>query len=222
MTRKYLGDFWSKYNPLARIRRSRMRSSLKNNNISFLCPNCIGGILFHDLGLEFRSPTINLMIYMNQFARFMLNFEHYANSSFKEYKANGFACPCALLDDIEVHFTHYKSFEEGVQKWNQRMQRVDKGNEFVFLMECDGLSYDDMVKLGEQNYKGLVIFTYKEYPDLPYCCYIPEYKDNGRVGNILKKSWVDDHRKYEEYFDFVKWFNEADGKNYDITPFKRR
>lgn len=25
---------------------------------SFLCPNCIGGILFHDLGMRFYSPTL--------------------------------------------------------------------------------------------------------------------------------------------------------------------
>ena len=26
---------------------------------------------------------------------------------------------------------------------------------------------------------------------------------------------------YEKYFDFVKWFNEADGGNYDVTPYSR-
>ena len=41
----------SEKNPVAIRRRKKMREALTNTMPTFLCPNCIGGIIFHDLGL---------------------------------------------------------------------------------------------------------------------------------------------------------------------------
>lgn len=48
----------SEKNPQTIRRRAKMREALTNMTPTFLCPNCIGGILFHDLGLQFRSPVV--------------------------------------------------------------------------------------------------------------------------------------------------------------------
>ena len=56
-------------NPFAEARRKAMRSRLKNTSMTFLAPSCIGGILFHDLGLQFRSPTVNLMMFQPDFVK---------------------------------------------------------------------------------------------------------------------------------------------------------
>lgn len=37
----------------------------------------------------------------------------------------------ALLGDIELHFNHYKSFEEAEQKWYERKQRMNEERLFV-------------------------------------------------------------------------------------------
>lgn len=68
------------------------------------------------------------------------------------------------------------------------------------------------------NLKGLVVFTAHKY-DLPYTVYIDKYNADGEVGNILRKNHLTESREYEKYFDFVKWFNEADGGNYDVSKF---
>lgn len=65
------------YNLLARRRRLKMQSRLTNQDITFLTPNCIGGILFHDLGLKFMSPTVNLMMTQTDFVKFVLNMDDY-------------------------------------------------------------------------------------------------------------------------------------------------
>ena len=67
------------YNPLVILRRKHMRSAIKNKTATFLCPNCIGGILFHDLDLQFRSPTVNTMMIQSDFVKFVLNLEDYLN-----------------------------------------------------------------------------------------------------------------------------------------------
>ena len=76
-----------------------------------------------------------------------------------------------------------------------------------------------MLAIGELNVKGIVVFTANEYPDIPYALYLPKYHDDGEVGNILSRKYLDDSREYEQYFDFVKWLNEANGKDYEIKPF---
>ncbi len=216
----------SEMNPFAIIRRKRMRNELKNKNVTFLCPNCIGGILFHDLGLKFLSPTVNLMMLQNEFVEFVLHFDEYVNADLQFYKHGEYNCPCAYLlansmKKITVHFTHYTSEEIALRKWKERIKRIQKNNIFVFLCERDDLTVEQIKSLASINVKGLVVFTANEYKDIPYAVWLKKYEAFGKVGNILKKSYLNDSREYEKYFDFIKWFNEADGNNYDVSRFKR-
>lgn len=38
----------------------KMRKKLLKKNITIISNNCTGGFVYHDLGLRFNSPTINL------------------------------------------------------------------------------------------------------------------------------------------------------------------
>lgn len=212
---------WVQYNPLAKFRKSRMRKQLHNKNITFLCPNCIGGILFHDLGLRFMSPTVNLMMTQTDFVKFVLNMEYYLNEKFVFYTDPQYSCPCAHLDDIDIHFTHYHTEQEAENKWQDRVKRIQKENIFIFLEERDGLTKEEILKLSTLKVKGIVVFTANEYEDIPYAVFIKKYQRQGEIGNILKRSLIDDAREYECYFDFPKWFNDANGSNYDISTFVR-
>ena len=209
----------SKYNPLAVRRRSNLRKALVNHTVTFLCPNCIGGLLFHDLGLQFRSPTINLMMFQPHFVKFVHNIKYYLSKDFSPYIDPEFPVPCAHLEDIDIHFTHYATVEEGIRKWNERAKRIDWDNIFIFLTERDGLTYEEIKSLSHLKVRGILVFTAHDYPDIPYALQIPKYTADGEVGNILRKSRIDDRKEYENYFDFVKWFNEANGGSYDISPY---
>ena len=208
-------------NPLVIRRRKKMRKALTNTTPSFLCPNCIGGILFHDLGLKFLSPTVNLMMTQRDFVKFILDMDHYLGKEFLFFKHPEYTCPCAHLGDIVIHFTHYHSEQEAVQKWKERSQRLDRDNLFVFLTERDGITKEEIASLSNLHARGLVVFTVNAYPDIPYALQLPEFEADGEVGSILDQSCLDGSRKYEKYFDFVKWFNEADGGDFDISRFCR-
>lgn len=208
-------------NPVAIRRRKKMRDILTNTTPTFLCPNCIGGILFHDLGLQFRSPTINLMMTQMDFAKFVLNMDYYLAQELDFFKHPEFDFPCAYLGDITLHFTHYHTEEEAAAKWAERSARIDRDNLFVFLEERDGLTREDILRLGNLRARGLVVFTANAYPDIPYALQIPKYATDGEIGNILAKSYWNDSREYEKYFDFVKWFNEANADGYPIAEFRK-
>lgn len=220
MIRQTIKRVLSENNPLAIKRRSEMRRSLTNITPSFLCPNCIGGLLFHDLGLQFRSPTVNLMMYQTDFVKFVLHLEDYLEQELRFFKHAECNFPCAQLGDVTVHFTHYHSEEEALRVWKERSKRIDRDNLFIFLEERDGLTEKEILQLGRIHARGVVIFTAHNYPDIPYALQIPKYERDGEVGNILRKSYLDGHHEYEEYFDFVKWFNEANG-DFCIKSFKR-
>lgn len=219
--KELLKNLISKTNPLAYMRRKKMRSSLINTQPSFLCPNCIGGILFHDLGLQFRSPTINTMMEQQDFAKFVSHLDHYLQQELIFFQKDGFDCPCAHLDDIDIHFTHYQTPEEAAEKWNARKERIDFKNLFIFLSERDQLTPEDIRNLANIQCRGLVVFTANSYPDIPYTLHVPALTEGNVVGNVLQKSWKDESRAYEHYFDFIKWFNEANGSPYSIAPFAK-
>lgn len=44
---------------------------LKNDNFSILASNCIGGVLYHELGMPFLSPFINMYVEPRDFIKFL-------------------------------------------------------------------------------------------------------------------------------------------------------
>lgn len=213
-------------NPVAKSRRKQMQSRLKNREFSFLVPNCLGGILLHDLGLRFLSPTVNLMMNQKDFLSFVLHLDDYLSEELCFLPRPDGDCPRAILSpdqqsSITIYFTHYATEDEAKQKWYERSLRINRENLFVLLEERDGIGRADLEKLSELHARGVMAFTCNEYPDLPYCVYLEKYHWDGEVGNILKKCYLDDSREYERYFDFVKWFNEANGGNYDVSAFMK-
>lgn len=220
--KKHLRNFIRNNHPVSARQLRTMRREIKNTSASFLCPNCIGGHIFHDMGAQFRSPTVNTMMYQGDFVKFVRNLDHYLSQELCFFTHPEFHFPCAHLDDITVHFTHYTSVKQAVEKWTDRAARLDRDNLFVFLSERDGLTEEDIRSLAQLPVRGLLVFTANAYPDLPYTLQIPKYENDGEVGNILAMSFLDGLREYERYFDFVKWFNEAHGENgLDVSPYKR-
>lgn len=73
----YVDVFYNKYYlPQILFQRSQRRR-LKNKDFSLLCGNCMGGYIYHQLGLKFTSPTINMMITNPDFMKLVMNPQHY-------------------------------------------------------------------------------------------------------------------------------------------------
>lgn len=213
----------SNYNPFAISHRNRMQRKLVNRDFSFICPNCLGGMLLHDLGLPFLSPTVNLMMNQCKFIKFVLDMDYYLSQKLCFYDDPYYVCPCAKVGEghraITIHFTLYASREEAESCWKKRIPRIRYDNLFVFAMEKDGITKEDILRLGTLKVRGVVVLTAHDYQGIPYTCFVPKYQKQGEVGNILVRSYLNDKKEYESYFDFVKWFNEANGGNYNCRPY---
>lgn len=206
----YLDVFYNKYYPPQIIYRNRQRIRLKNRKFSLLTGNCIGGYLYHQLGLPFLSPTINMMILNQDFKKLILNLEHYLSITPITYEDDKFPdVPSAKIDDIILHFTHYNSSEEGIAAWEKRKRRIDIDNLYVIISDID-LSSKDIEELQSAKVKKIVVMTSKDY-NYDYCLYIPAFRGMDHVGDLLGKT-ISGKWKFERYFDFVGWINSEDSK----------
>ncbi len=106
------------YKALRCVLRTFQRLRLRNKDFSIICQNCIGGVIYHNLGLPFLSPTINLWMEEKDFYRFAANLKHYLSQELR-FVSGIDETPTAWCDDVLVHFNHYHSEEEAATKWTK-------------------------------------------------------------------------------------------------------
>ena len=66
-----------------------------------------------------------------------------------------------MLDDIEIHFNHYISFEEAKNKWDERKRRINYDNIYIVMYDRGGLSYYDLKSLENINCNNIIVFSVK-------------------------------------------------------------
>lgn len=210
---------------LLRVLRNRytanMRKELKNkDDICIICSNCIGGIIYNNLNLKFLSPTINLYMLQKDFLKFATNLEFYLKQELKFIKTKQGVCPVAHIGDgdkkIEIIFLHYNNEQEAKESWDKRKERVSYNNLYFIMSDRDGITYDDILEYDKIPCKRKILFTYKDYPNIPYTFKLNEYNKEKCVGHYQKKSWYG-FREFEIKFDYVKWINGEE--NFRIDNF---
>ena len=191
---------------LRKLRNKNMRKKLKNNP-SIITNHCIGGIISHDLGLKFLSPTVNLKILPYDFIKFIQNLDRYLNADLIEIESE-FPYPVAKLEDITIYFVHYKTFEEAVNKWNERKKRIDFNNIRVIMTARDGASYETLKKYNDLPYKK-VFFDDVAHPELESAVHV--HRKGGKpLGNVYISDIVTitGKRAFElTGFDIIKFLN---------------
>lgn len=204
----YKDVFYNKYYLPQIVFRQRQRKRIKNQQFTLLTGNCIGGYLYHQLGLRFTSPTINMMILNTDFKRLVLNLEKYMELIPIPYTDPRYPdVPSALLGDIVLHFTHYHSVDEGIEAWEKRKRRINYDNLYIIISDID-LTKQDIEDLSSTKCKKIVVMTSKDY-GYDHCLYIPEYEGRKHVGELLGKT-LSGKWRFEKFFDFVGWVNSDD------------
>ena len=196
--------FYNKYYLPTVINRISLKKRNKNKSFSLLTANCMAGYIYHQLDVNFQSPTINLMMLQTDFYKFISNLKYYLSLDFLEVENQG-GCPVGRLDDITVYFTHYQTFEAGVSAWKRRTARIDFDNLYIIASDRDGVTDEDIESLGKIKCKKLICFTAKKY-ELSYCFQVKEFIDEECIGNILGKT-LSGKWKFERFFDYIGWLN---------------
>ena len=130
---------------MPRLSLEEFRKRVKNKDFTLIARDCVGGILYHQLGLKFLSPTINLFFIPEEFNCFCLNLKEYIAGELVELKDPNTSYPVGLINPIKgssiirqvrVDFIHYDSFEQAKNKWDERKKRINWDNLYVLSTFC--------------------------------------------------------------------------------------
>ncbi len=191
-----------------RVYKERKRCKLKNLTPTIISSNCNGEFIYYDMKLRFMSPTINLSFEMNDYVKMLENLRWYMEQPISPYDDPRFNYPTGMLGDVEIRFNHYKTFEEAVNKWEERKRRIDWDNLFVLGIDGDNCTYESIKRFDSLPYKHKVIFTHKEYPEFKSAYYIKGFEKETGVGVLLgfKPQFL--VRRYLDDFDYISFLNE--------------
>ncbi len=177
---------------LGRIRRvknelfvQKQRQTLNVKKVSVISQNCIGGVFYHDMGMEFLSPTINLFFYAEDFVRFVINLEEYLQKELKIYWDETY--PVGILGDIPIYFMHYTTCTEAKKKWEERMKKISLDNIVIIATDRNGFSEELFEQWKKISYPKVLFTSQKCFAKDPNSVYYPKYKKNGYVPDLIPK-----------------------------------
>lgn len=182
---------------------------LKNRDITILSSNCLGGVIYHCLGLKFLSPTVNLRVNSTrEFLKFCLNINYYLSQEITEVNDEETPYPLGMCGDIKLHFNHYHSFDEAVAKWESRKKRINWDNIYViahdYISDTETITKKEILEFGKVKCKNLILFTRKPYDDIPYVFNLKSLNAQKRMMITNKFTGL---RDFEKYWDYVKFLN---------------
>lgn len=195
-----------------------MRLKNRKKNFTIISQNCIGGVIYNNLGIEFKSPTINLFIEGEDFVKFVENLEHYLSlpaipgiEKYTDPINKSISYPVIKIDDINVCCLHYKNCQEAVDAWNRRKSRVNFEQVFVIGNSWNLHGNDALIRrLSRIKYKT-IIFTHKKY-NIENEIFLDGDEWHLDERGILRPNLTDtipgSYLKYfEKIFDYVGWLN---------------
>lgn len=194
---------------------SRMRLHLRNKidrlrfnnqNVSIITNHCMGGIICHDLGIQFNSPTVNLKILPSDFIKLVENLEEYMQKEIVEIEENSVSYPVGMLGDIKLWFVHYKTFEQAVAAWNRRKKRINWDNIRVMLTVREECSDEILSRFEKLPFKK-VAFANEKHPKFPSAIFANKNGKplSGYISDIVN---VFGKRGYQTGgFDYIKFLN---------------
>lgn len=154
MKNKYITNICNDINfQICKSYRQYKYKNLLNNDISIVSNNCLGGILYHEIGQKFLSPTINLWFENNDYLRFLENLNNIQHLELHEYFESNTEHPLGYLstnnnEKIVVRFTHYTNFKQAKKKWDARCKRINFDNLYIlfetpiFYKSINKMDYD--------------------------------------------------------------------------------
>ena len=124
------------------------RRRLKNRSVSIVSNDCWSSFMYRFYGLPFNSPFVGLFIMPDHYLAMLENPEVLATpprmtSSAESVYADRLSdlppYPLGILPGgIEIHFLHYATAEEALDKWTRRMSRLDWDNCIVKFSRNNG------------------------------------------------------------------------------------
>jgi uncharacterized protein (DUF1919 family) len=185
--------------------------TLKDTNFIIVSNNCWGGLIYKWLNKPYNTPFVNIGIKGDCYLKILSDFDYYMSLPLQfvtesKYPDRKITYPLALLNDVEIHFTHYKTVKEAKDKWERRKARMLKvtDEKKYFFKICN--SWDCDLKHFKAFYqlplKNKISFTPNNYSQF-------NFENNIRIKEKNKKdknNMLDGGRLFKFTFVYLNVF----------------
>ncbi len=166
---------------------------IKSRDFSIIASNCTGTLPYRFLKMPYLSPTVNLFFHAPCYLKFASNLDYYlqqelrfkSESRYKEGRATHEQFeryPIGVLDDIEIHFMHYDSEDDALEKWNKRKQRINWDNLIFAFTDRDLCSYE-MMQQFDKLPGTKILLTARHCPWIKSAVHVPAYQGQSEMGD---------------------------------------
>lgn len=204
------------FDPLSKLQKLK----LKKNPVSIVSNDCWGGQFYRHLQLEYTTPFVGIFFFAPCYIKLIYSLEEniksdnivkITNSKYKDsniFRENkNWYYPIGLLNnEIEIHFMHFNSWEDAIDKWGKRKKRFNFQNILIKFDGSKDLADDELVeKFLKLNVKKKVLFM--KSSDFSYIDGTTIFMDNWQIdgAKMYKKSLAN--------FDIFKLINQGRVEN---------
>lgn len=151
---------------------TRRNKQLINHDFTIISNNCWGGLVYQSYNIPYKTPTIGLYFFSEDYILFLKNLEYYLSLDLvfiepkesKHYsellkKHNNIKFPIGILGDIEIMFMHYSTEEEAYEKWSKRVNRINWDKLIVKFNNQNNFRKSLAKEFEELTYENKIFFT---------------------------------------------------------------
>ncbi len=146
------------------------------------------------------------------FIKFCSNIKFYISHDLVLIEQKQYSFPVVLINDITLYCVHYNTFEEVVDCWQRRKERIQWNNMYLIMAERDGCSYEELLEFDKLPYKNKVVFVHKPMPEIKSAVYIKDIEMKEKNGHKVKvlTDWKGKYstKRYIDDFDYVNFLNK--------------
>lgn len=209
--------------PLFRLIRSirsymfcrRLRRRVRARDFTLITNNCIGGLLYNQLGMRFLSPTINIAMGDEDYIAFCKDLRYYtacplcdvSAESKKPYPVGRLIPQDEAHRPVELLFVHYSSFAEAADRWIARAGRINY-EKLVFIYTCTVRETPPRGLFSDfESLPGLKLSILQRPAEgaLHYCI-LPSWDKETQSQHLLESLGMTGYRLFNLY-DFASFLN---------------
>ena len=166
------------------------------------------GVVSHELGQRFNSPTVNLFMSSEDYIKFLTRLDYYISVQVEEIQSDK-DYPVGILDDIKIYFMHYPTFEDAIEKWDSRIKRLRMDNLYVILVEQQDCTENIIRSFCNLPYKHKALLSTKKMLNHDCIYPIPDCEaENGRLIDICRYRSKFTGKRWLDEFDYVDFLNQ--------------
>ena len=193
---------------------NKLKKRNKNTNVTIISNNCIAGVIYHNIGEQFCSPTINLYIKGEDYLTFVKNLKYFSKCSMidiTEEENLGFPVGRLISNDsniksVNVYFQHYNNFLEAKNAWDKRFLRINYEN-IYFIWEFFENLYDiELLYEFDNSSLNTISLIHNDIPNLKNSFKFDCYDKTDKPGKLLQfKNFSG--KRYLDDWDYISWLN---------------